>query len=202
MSVLEEVATAHRGVIAKQCDLTKPEEREALCQWIAQEHPDLNVVINNAGIQQWMTLDDDRFFAKAQEEIAINIEALVHLTSLALKLPAISTIMNVSSGLAFSPLTKTPVYSATKAFVHSFTLSLRKLVKEKGIEVIEIIPPALNTDLGGKGIHDFAPPVSEFIAAIFEQLMSGAEELTFGYSASVSQASRQQLDETFARMNQ
>lgn len=55
--------------------------------------------------------------------------------------------------LSFVPLTKVPVYSATKAFFHSFTLSARQLLKSKNIEVIEMIPPALNTDLGGKGIH-------------------------------------------------
>lgn len=201
-SVLQEATSKLSGVIAKQCDLTKANERLALIDWVIEEHPDLNVVINNAGIQQWMKLDDEDFFARAEQEIAINIEALVHLSSLSLKLQKIDTIMNVSSGLAFSPMAKTPVYSATKAFVHSFTLSLRHLVKDRGIEVIEIIPPALNTDLGGKGLHDFAPPVSDFINTIFEQMKEGKQELTFGYSAMSSQASRQELDATFARMNQ
>jgi uncharacterized oxidoreductase len=201
-TLLHEAASQFPGVIAKQCDLSSASDREALLEWVRTEHPDLNVLINNAGIQQWMTLDDQSFFAKAQEETAINIEAVVHLSQLFLKLSDLKTIMNVSSGLAFAPLTKTPVYSATKAFVHSFTMSLRQLVKAKGIEVIEIIPPALNTDLGGKGIHDAAPPVSDFIDAIFTQLREGRSELTFGYSASVSQASRQEIDATFARMNQ
>ena len=82
--------------------------------------------------------------------------------------------MNVTSGLAFVPLTKVPVYCATKAFLHSFTLSLRELCRSRGVEVIELVPPALNTDLGGKGIHDHAPAVGEFIEAVFEQLAQGS----------------------------
>lgn len=199
--VLSQVAASHPGVITRQCDLARSDDREALFDWVSREHSDTNVLINNAGIQQWMKLEDDDFVERGREEIAINIEAPVHLTSLFLKLPALRTIMNVSSGLAFSPLTKTPVYSATKAFVHSYTLSLRHLLKERGIEVIEIIPPALNTDLGGKGIHDFAPPVSEFITSIFEQLKAGKQELTFGFSDAMLNAGPEQLKAAFTRMN-
>ncbi len=109
--------------------------------------------------------------------------------------------MNVTSGLSFVPLTKTPVYSATKAFLHSFTLSLRQLLKSKNIEVIELIPPALNTDLGGKGLHDHAPPVSDFIDSIFEQLKQGKTELTFGFSEAMVKAGPEDLQKTFVRMN-
>jgi uncharacterized oxidoreductase len=94
-----------------------------------------------------------------------------------------------------------PVYSATKAFFHSYTLSLRHLLQARGIEVIEVIPPALNTDLGGKGLHDHAPPVGEFIDAIFAQLREGKSELTFGFSEAVSRAGQDVLQPVFARMN-
>ncbi|WP_163047573.1 SDR family NAD(P)-dependent oxidoreductase, partial [Acinetobacter nosocomialis] len=66
----------------------------------------------------------------------------------------LDTIINVTSGLSFLPFAKVPVYAATKAFFHSFTVSLRYLLKERNIAVIEMIPPALNTDLGGIGLHD------------------------------------------------
>jgi uncharacterized oxidoreductase len=189
------------GIVARQCDLSIASEREQLFQWVTTEHPDLNVLINNAGIQQWMSPADENFYSRAKEEISINIEAPVHLSSLFLKHKRINTILNVSSGLSFVPLTKTPVYSATKAFIHSFTVSLRALVKTKGIEVIEIIPPALNTDLGGKGIHDFAPPVSEFIEAIFLQLKEGRSELTFGFTEAMSKAGQEVFQPVFERMN-
>ncbi len=200
-AALSEVAAKFPSVITKVCDLSVADDRQALYQWIADEHPDLTVLVNNAGIQQWMSVADDDFFERAKQEITTNIEAPLHLTSLFIKLPAIRTIVNVTSGLAFTPLTKVPVYSATKAFFHSFTLSLRALVKASGIEVIEMIPPALNTDLGGKGLHDQAPPVSAFIDAVFEQLKQGKTELTFGFSEAMANATPDDLRTTFNRMN-
>ncbi len=189
-------------VITHQCDLTNEADRVALYTWIANEHPDTNVLVNNAGIQQWMNVTDEDFFARAQTEMATNMEAPVHLSHLFLKHIALTTIMNVTSGLSFVPLTKVPVYSATKAFFHSFTLSLRQLVAPHNIEVVEVIPPALNTDLGGKGLHDYAPPVSEFIESIFNQLAGGANEVTFGFSETVSKAGQEVLQPIFNRMNQ
>lgn len=199
--VLQEVAAKHPSVIIKQCDLSVADEREALYHWISKEHSDTNVLVNNAGIQNWMNIADHDFYTRAKEEININIEAPIHLCSLFSQLKSINTIINVTSGLSFVPLTKVPVYSATKAFFHSFTLSLRQLLKTKNIEVIEIIPPALNTDLGGKGLHDFAPPVSEFIEAIFEQLKEGKLELAFGMSAGMIKAGPEDLKNAFERMN-
>jgi uncharacterized oxidoreductase len=200
--VLQEVAKKHPGVLTKVCDLSLAAEREELYKWVAKEHSDLNVLVNNAGIQNWVSVDDPAFFKKAQEEIVTNIEAPLHLCALFIQLKSLTTIANVTSGLAFAPLAKVPVYSATKAFFRSFTLSLRHLVKAKNIEVIEIIPPALNTDLGGKGIHDHAPPVSEFIESIFEQLKEGKTELTFGFSKNSANASAEELRTAFNRMNQ
>ncbi len=200
-SALQEVVTKFPAVITKQCDLSIDTEREELYQWITKNHSDLTVLINNAGIQEWMNVTDDNFFKRAKVEIATNVEAPLHLTSLFINLPSLKTILNVTSGLSFAPLTKTPVYSATKAFFHSFTLSLRHLLKSKNIEVIEIIPPALNTDLGGKGLHDAAPPVSDFIESIFEQLKNGSNELTFGFSEAMVKASSEDLKNVFNRMN-
>ena len=200
-SVLQEVKDKFPTVITHGCDLTKPGDREKLFHWVSKEHPDLNVLINNAGIQNWMAITDDDFFERAQAEIEINIEAPLHLTSLFIQLKSLQTIVNITSGLSFVPLTKTPVYAATKAFLHSFTWSLRHLLKEKNIEVIEIIPPALNTDLGGKGLHDFAPPVSDFIASIFEQLKEGKNELTFGFTEAMAKNERDAIETAFNRMN-
>ena len=198
---MKEVAGRFPSLITKVCDLNVEAEREELYKWVKENHNDLNVLVNNAGIQQWMNVTDGDFYKRAKQEINTNIEAPLHLTSLFMNLPALKTVMNVTSGLAFAPLTKTPVYSATKAFFHSFTLSLRHLLKAKNIEVVEIIPPALNTDLGGKGLHDAAPPVGDFIKAIFEQLKDGKTELSFGFSEAMTKASQEDLKNAFNRMN-
>lgn len=200
-SALADASRKIPSLTTKVCDLSDAQERQELFNWIRRDHSDLNVLVNNAGIQQWMSLGDKNFYERAKEEIMINIEAPVHLTSLFQDLDSLNTIINVTSGLAFAPLTKVPVYCATKAFFHSFTLSLRHLLKSKNIEVIELIPPALNTDLGGKGIHDFAPPVSGFIEAVFEQLKQGKNEITYGFSETASKAGSEELKNIFARMN-
>jgi len=199
---LKEAADKLPGVITKQCDLSDNAEREELFEWIQTEHPDLNVLVNNAGIQNWMDISDARFFERAKEEIVTNIEAPIHLTTLFLKLRSAKTIMNVTSGLSFSPFVKVPVYSATKAFFHSFTQSLQVMLRSKNIEVIEVVPPALNTDLGGKGLHDAAPPVSDFIGSIFNQLKDGKTQLTFGASETRAQAGQEILKPIFDQMNQ
>lgn len=180
--VLAAAAAKFPEVITKVCDLSDENERKDLLNWIEQNHPDTNVLINNAGIQNWMRVEDEGFYDRANEEITTNILAPIHLANLFAGLPSIKTIINVTSGLAFIPLAQVPVYCATKAFMRSFTMSLRRQLKEVNIEVIEMIPPALNTDLGGKGLHDAYTPVSEFIASIFDQLKAGKLELTFGMS--------------------
>ncbi|MDN5288934.1 MAG: short-chain dehydrogenase [Mucilaginibacter sp.] len=200
-SVLKEVTDKFPTVITKVCDLSIETERTALFEWVSDHHPDLNVLINNAGVQQWMTIDDQDFFQRAKTEIATNIEAPLHLMSLFINLKSLSTIINVTSGLSFVPFTRVPVYSATKAFFHSFTLSVRHLLKSKNIEVIEMIPPALNTDLGGKGLHDATSPVSDFIQFVFEQLKNGKTELTFGFSEAMATGNPEELKAIFSRLN-
>jgi uncharacterized oxidoreductase len=199
--VLQALKSEFPEVITQKCDLEIGAEREALYSWISEQHPDLNMLVNNAGIQNWTSVDDKDFFQRGQQEIAINIEAPLHLTSLFINLPSLRTVMNVTSGLAYAPNAKVAVYSASKAFFHSFTLSLRHLLKARNIEVIEIIPPALNTDLGGKGIHDFAPPVSDFIEAIFAQLAKGETALTWGYSAEIAKAGPEEVRRAFEKLN-
>lgn len=200
--VLDEVARQFPSVIIRVCDLSIEQDRIELYDWVQQNHGELNVLINNAGIQNWMDISDSMFYQKASEEIMVNVIAPVHLTNLFVNLESLNTIVNVTSGLAFVPLSKVPVYCATKAFMRSFTLSLRHMLKSKNIEVIEVIPPALNTDLGGKGIHTAFPPVDDFVEAIFKQLQEGQTELTFGMSEESAKANNESIAEYFKRMNQ
>src|SRR5215470_12729946 len=126
-SELKKVSDKYPQVVTRPCDLSIEEQRVDLFNWISENHSDLNVLVNNAGIQNWMKITDPDFYAKSKQEITINIVAPVHLTSLFIQLPSLNVIMNVTSGLAFSPLTKVPVYCATKAFFRSFTLSMQYL---------------------------------------------------------------------------
>ncbi|MCX6283503.1 MAG: SDR family NAD(P)-dependent oxidoreductase [Bacteroidetes bacterium] len=201
-ALLKELEGKLPGIITRVCDLSTAPERKGLFNWISAEHHDLNVLINNAGIQQIMGIHDTDFFQRAEEEIKINIEAPLHLTSLFLKLKKPDTIINVTSGLAFAPMASAPGYSASKAFLHSFTLSLRHLLQAGNVEVIELIPPALKTDLGGKGRHNYAPPVSDFIEAVFGQLKAGKTSISFGFSEAMMKAGPEDLKKAFERMNE
>jgi len=199
--VLNQAKEKFPSVITRVCDLSVEAERVDLFNWVAANHPDLNVLVNNAGIQNWMNITDADFYQRAETEVITNILAPVHLTSLFIQLANLKTIINTTSGLAFVSLTKVPVYCATKSFFHSFTQSVRYLLQSKNIEVIEIIPPALNTDLGGKGLHDTAPPVSAFIKSVFEQLQEGKQEITFGFSDAMVKANPEEIKAVFNRMN-
>jgi len=199
--VLQEVAKKFPNVHTRVADLSKESDRIELYNWIAENHSDLNVLVNNAGIQNWMHFSDNDFYEKSLNEINTNVVAPLHLSTLFSNLPSLKTVINVTSGLSFIPLTKVPVYSATKAFFHSFTLSMRHMLQSKNIEVIEMIPPALNTDLGGKGLHDGQPPVSAFIESVFNQMKEGKNELTFGFSETMANANPEAIREAFQRMN-
>jgi uncharacterized oxidoreductase len=200
-SALKEVADKFPSVIIKVCDLSAEADRIELYNWVAEKHSDLNLLVNNAGIQNWMSVSDSNFYQKSNDEITTNVLAPIHLITLFTNLRSLKTIINVTSGLAFIPLAKVPVYCATKAFMRSFTLSLRHMLRSKGIEVIEMIPPALNTDLGGKGIHDGQPAVSDFIESVFQQMKEGKTELTFGTSEGRAKANNETISEYFNKMN-
>ncbi len=202
---LKEAQARHPQLITRACDVAQADERVALFEWATQTLPALNVLVNNAGIQQRYSLQQAPAWADMHHEIAINLDAPIHLSTLFiphLMKQSQAAILNVSSGLAFAPLAFTPVYCATKAALHSFTLSLRHQLAGSSIEVIEIIPPAVNTDLGGPGLHTQGAPLDEFAGSIVSQLQAGKHEATYGFSAESSRASREQLDALFQRMNQ
>jgi uncharacterized oxidoreductase len=202
---LEDARAAHPSLIVRVADVSTEEGRVALRDWAVGECPDLNVVVNNAGIQQRLALTPPPDWTRVRQEIAINFDAPIHLATLFL--PHLLTrpraaVVNITSGLAFVPMAAAPVYCATKAALHSFTLSLRHQLAGTSVRVIEIAPPAVNTDLGGPGLHTFGVPVDEFADAAFEGLRKDDTEITYGFSAQGSRASREERDAMFARMNQ
>ena len=202
---LQEAQTQYPKIQVRTCDIENASERVALFEATISEFPQLDVLVNNAGIQRRLQLARDAQWAHIHQEIAINFEAQVHLCLLFvpyLEKQEHPAIINVTSGLSFVPLAAAPIYSATKAALHSFTLSLRQQLSKTPIKVIEIVPPAVNTDLGGPGMHTFGAPLDEFANAIGSRLQSDDQELCYGFSEQTSRASRQELDAIFLRMNQ
>lgn len=114
--VLQEVVSKYPSVITKACDLANETDRIDLYNWIAENHSDLNVLINNAGIQNRVHPMDKDYYEKAQTEININVLAPLHLITLFTQLKSLDTVINVTSGLAFTPMSQMPVYCGTKAF--------------------------------------------------------------------------------------
>ncbi len=200
---LEAISKKNPGIAARACDIADERQRRDLASWATREHPDLNVLVNNAGIQLAVDLAAPDL-ARVRAEIETNLIAPIHLVGLfaghlAAKSPA--AIVNISSGLAFAPIAFMPVYCATKAAVHSLTLSLRRQLRDKGIKVFEIIPPSTDTELGGErreaGHSHGGMPVADFVEAALRALANDELEAAIGPAADL-RAGRESL---FDRMN-
>ncbi|WP_205500108.1 SDR family oxidoreductase [Rufibacter psychrotolerans] len=202
---LNEAKEKHPALHTIVCDVAKEADRVALLEWTTAEFPQLNVLVNNAGIQRRVNpVEEQEAWSQTQQEIAINLEAPIHLCSLFVphlqKQPK-AGIVNVTSGLAFTPGVFAPVYCATKAALHSFTMSLRFLLRNTAVEVVEIVPPAVNTDLGGAGLHTFGAPLDEFADSVMQRIDNGELEVGFGTAEVRRKASREENDAFFLEMN-
>lgn len=202
---LSEAQTQLPGLHTRVCDVALAPDRQALLEWVQQEFGQVNVLVNNAGIQNRIQLTDAALDWETQrQELVINLEAPIHLALLFiphLRQQPNPVIINVTSGLSFAPAAFAPIYSATKAALHSFTLSLRHQLRDTPIRVLEIVPPAVNTDLGGPGLHTFGVPVDAFADSVLERLANGEEEVGYGTSEEVRNASRAELNTRFQQMN-
>ena len=201
---LSEAKSEVPGVVTHACDVGEARSREDLARWVIDQYPDVNVLVNNAGIQRRIDLTAREDWETTRSEIDINLDAPIHLTQLfyphfAQKVHA--AIVNVTSGLSFMPLANVPVYCATKAALHSFTLSLRWQLKASHVRVVEIIPPAVDTDLQAPGLHTFGVNVDEFADHVFNEIEAGSIEIAYGSAHAASQASRETLDEIYQNMN-
>ncbi|MED2976202.1 SDR family NAD(P)-dependent oxidoreductase [Bacillus swezeyi] len=206
-SKLKEAKEKFPDMITRTCDVTVEKERLALFEWVKEHHPQVNVLVNNAGIQQRFHIlkaDVKDNWADYNKEMTVNMEAPIHLAMLFAQyfaeINAKAAIINVTSGLAFTPMAIAPVYSSTKAALHSFTMSLRHQLSDAAVEVIEVAPPAVNTDLGGVGLHDFGAPLDEFADAIFNGLQEGRFEIGYAISEKALRMSRDEIDESVSQM--
>ena len=181
----ERLATAkakHPSLRTHICDVSSEPDRVNLLAWAAAELPGLNVLVNNAGVQRDIDFTQGLGeFLAGENEIRINLEATILLSGLFI--PTLATapsaaIVNVSSGLGFAPMASMPVYAATKAGLHAFSLALRRQLAKTAIKVFEIVPPAVDTALNPEGRAkrgNFKAGVTaeEFIAAVTRRFLAG-----------------------------
>ncbi len=147
---LDAARQALPGLHVFRSDVSDPEAITALRGQVLERFPDLDVLVNNAGIMRNLDLNQDRDLLDVTREIEINLCGPVRMIQSFLphlKARKGAVIVNVSSGLAFIPLPLSPVYCATKAAIHSFSQSLRTQLRGTGVTVIELAPPAVETPL-------------------------------------------------------
>jgi uncharacterized oxidoreductase len=149
---LKEAESALPGVQTIQSDAGKPAEIQALLQRVKAQFPACDTLINNAGVMRNLNLNDPRSLTDVTREVDINLSGPVQMVQEFL--PHLKTmpnalIVNVSSGLAYIPFPLSPVYSAAKAGLHAFTRCLRVQLKGSNVAVVELVPPQVETRLGG-----------------------------------------------------
>jgi uncharacterized oxidoreductase len=209
---LREICAANPGMRYFLLDVRDPAAIRTVVRKVVAEFPSLNWVFNNAGVQRRLefapgtSLDEegltDEINTNVLGVIRVAAEFVPHLIQ-----QSNAVLVNVSSGLAFVPLARFSVYCATKAAVHSLTLSLRHQLKGSGVKVIELIPPYVATELGGprKAVGPGGPqpmPLQDFITETLKELASGAEEVAIGDAKKLVAAAHTEILKTiFAGMN-
>ena len=173
--MLNQLKEKYDQAVIIQCDLSDVNSINSLVREIEVNHPDVNTLINNAGIQ--VNFYDAKFgeepdrLEELKDEIQINLAAPIELTYRLMPLlihRENASIINISSGLAFAPKKSAPVYCGTKAGIHIFTKALRYQYEDTNLKVFEIIPPVVETDMTrGRGRRKITPKdlVREFIDA-------------------------------------
>lgn len=195
-----------------QCDVTIETERKKMLRWAVSKFPNLNVLVNNAGIQRKLDFVSPRISRPTRpidDEVAINLASPIRLcaliTSRFLKRDT-AAILNISSGLAFVPIAAMPVYCATKAAIHSFTVSLRHQLRDTSIRVFEAVPPTTDTELDAS----FAGPEErayrgisprKVAEAIVAGLEADQEEILIGEAQGLYQAALRDPNGIFQKLN-
>lgn len=195
-AVLDAVAAKHPGMLVEDIDVADPASITACAARIAATHPQLSIVINNAGVQQMLDFNAAPLAdADVAREIDINLKGLILVSNAFLPLlrrqPS-ARLVHVGSGLGYVPLAAAPIYSATKAAVHSFTRSLRHQLRATDVKVVEIIPPAVATQLhrGQSRRPPGTMPLDTFIKATMAGLDKNKPEVVVGLARVLRTASR------------
>lgn len=208
MDTLEKAARGRQNMHALALDMDDAAGVTAFSERLIADFPAVNVLFNSAGIMRMeMGLDKARDLSDAEASIASNLLGPIRVTNALIehlgKQPN-AVIVNVTSGLAFVPLVIAPTYSAIKAAVHSYTVSLRAVLKGK-VEVIELVPPAVQTDLTpGQKTNERFMPLNAFadqVMAIFQQTPTPPEILVEGVDFMRNAEAEGRFDATLAAIN-
>ena len=163
---LDETAAGHANIHTMIVDVGDADDLARFAKKVVEVHPAINVLVNNAGIMRFEDITEERELGDAEATIATNLLGPIRLIDGLiehLKAQENAAIINVTSGLAFVPMPRTATYSATKAAMHSYTVSLRAKLEGK-VEVIELAPPAVQTELTpGQSTREGYMPLKDFI---------------------------------------
>ena len=187
-SVLDQVKAKYPKLHTIQSDVADPAQIAALAARVKSDFPKLDVLMNNAGIMLYKNLTAPAAeFAGLMAEVNINVGGVITTTSAFIDILRANkgTVINTSSALAFVPLPSAPIYSATKAAIHSYTQSLRFQLEETGVEVIELMPPGVKTDMTvelAEGGSVSVITTDELVKQSFAALKAGAVEIRPGQS--------------------
>jgi uncharacterized oxidoreductase len=185
-AVLDETKTKHPKLHTVQSDVADPDQIAALAARVKADFPTLDVLMNNAGIMLYTNMAMPAADLEGlMMEMNVNVGGVIRTTSAFIDILTANkgTIVNMSSALAFVPLACTPIYSATKAAIHSYTQSLRFQLEESGVEVIEIMPPAVRTEMTVELAKDEGLTVidpDELVRLSLASLAAGAREVRPG----------------------
>lgn len=174
--LLDAITAEHPGLHAYAVDTTDPESIAAVAKRVVAEHPELNVLIPMAGIMRVEDWTGPGFLASAEQTITTNVLGPIRLIAAFvehLRTRPSSTIVTVSSGLAFTPLRATPSYNASKAAIHMLSESLRLQLAGTSVQVLELEPPSVATDLmPGQRDSAIAMPLDAFVAEVLQLIES------------------------------
>lgn len=203
---LEAVKKLLPEVTIRVCDISNKRSSEALINWLKPKFGDLNILINNAGIQRpFDFFQGSKDLENADSEIAINLTAPIHLTAHLvpiLKKKKEAAIINISSGLAFTPLALVPIYCATKAAMHSWSYSLRHQLRDTSIKVFEVFPPMVATELHGNRDGEEAGPHIMSAEAVADGIINAMERDQYEIPLGAAVNLREKREALFPMLNQ
>lgn len=198
LRALHETKMKFPGIHIFQSDVTRPEDIESLFTQVTKQFPDLNIVMNNAGVMRLIDLEDT---SKELEDVTREINAnltgtiqMVHQFLPHLMKKKSAAIVNVSSAIAFMPYSSAPIYSASKSGVHAYTQALRLQLEKTNVKVFEIIPPGVKTNLQNDWVLQPEPgmmmDVTKMVSEAIKGLMKNSLEIKPGLAGVVKFMSR------------